>query len=208
MKTLILALVTSLPLWALTPDNGAELLNPTEALIDINSGKLVFMGREIFPGSGQNYTCVYRSETAYILYNNCMASKKESAATDIEVISFKGDIASFYVLNGKLTTPVSTITRAEYDMSWRISVTGSPAVTDKLTVADLKKHKEIHTEVSGGCSIGSTFKAQDMTSKAFCFGGVKNPTWIEAGEQFWKEPTEDWYTTLKYLRKVVVGTKF
>jgi hypothetical protein len=211
---LIVSILTliSLPVWSgarkISAENQSELLTPEEALQDINQGKLIFMGRQIFPGSGQNYTCVYRSETAYILYNNCMANKKESQATDIEVLSFNGDIASFYILNKDSIAPISSGLRSGYDMSWRVSATESPAISAKLTVEDLKKHKEKHSEVSGGCSIGSTFKAQDMTSKAFCLGGVKSPQWMLAAEMFWLEPTESWYETLKYLRTVVVGTKF
>lgn len=228
MKTIILALLTSLPLWAITPENSIkqleginqtptevncaevahELYKPVDALKDINTGKLTFLGRSLFPGNDQNYTCVYKSETAYVLYNNCLSSKKESSATDIEVISFNGDIASFYIQNKTADVAVSATPRSDYNMTWRVSVTVSPAVSSNLTVADLKRFKETYTPVSPGCSIGTTFKAQAMDSKAFCIGRVKNPAWQEAGEAFWKEPTAEWYETQKYLRKVVVGTKF
>lgn len=233
MKLIFLSFLLSLPIWAISPETSVQqlneinnssdqvicaeneakkdvdnLYNPIDALKDINAGNLTFMGREIFPGSGQNYTCVYRSDNAYILYNNCMASKKESQATDIEVIAFNGDIASFYVLNKTNHLPVSALPRADYDMSWRVSATESPPVSNKLTVADLKKHREKYSAVSGGCSIGSTFKAQDMDSKAFCIGGINNPEWKVEAENFWKAPSDDWYTTLKKLRKVVEGSKF
>jgi hypothetical protein len=75
------------------------------------------MGRQIFPGSGQNYTCVYKSETAYILYNNCMGNKKESSALDLEVISFNGDIASYFIQNADATVSVSDTARANYSMT-------------------------------------------------------------------------------------------
>ena len=221
-------MLASLPLLAQTPEKsvkqleelnkgGAEvvcaekekvLYSPLEALKDINSGKLTFLGRQIFPGSGQNYTCVYKSETAYILYNNCMGNKKESSATDIEVISFKGDIVSFFIQNAEATVPVSATLRADYDMTWRVSSAPSEPVSDKLTITEIKAYKEKNTALTGGCSIGSTFKAKDMNSKPFCYGGVKDPTWLTMGEEFWKEPGEDWYATQKYLRKVVEGTKF
>lgn len=228
MKTLFFAMLISQPLWAQSPQKAVkqleeinrpasevlcaekdkELYSPLDALKDINSGKLTFLGREIFPGSGQNYTCVYKSETAYILYNNCMGNKKESSATDLEVISFTGDIVSFFIQNKDATVAVSATLRPDYDMTWRVSVAPSEAVSDKLTVADLKKYKEKNGINNGGCSIGSTFKAQDLNSKPFCYGGVDNPNWKTIGEKFWKEPTEDWYQTQKYLRKVVEGTKF
>jgi hypothetical protein len=188
-------------------EDSTPLYTPLDALKDIHSGKLVFLGRDLFPGSDQNRTCVYKSETAYILYNNCMGNKKESPATDIEVISFKGGIESFYILNKDSKIPVSTMDRANYDMSWKVSVTPTPAVGN-LSLAELKKFKEKYDPTSGGCFIGTTFKAQDMSSTAYCFHGSNDPKWIEAGEKFWKEPGEEWKKTKQYLRKVVEQTKF
>jgi hypothetical protein len=183
------------------------LYTPLEALKDIHAGKLVFLGRDLFPGSDQNRTCVYKSETAYILYNNCMGNKKESPATDIEVISFKGGIESFYILNKDSKIPVSAMDRKDYDMSWRVSVTPTPAVGN-MTIAELKNFKEKYDPTSGGCSIGTTFKAQDMSSTVYCFHGSNDPKWIEAGEKFWREPGDEWKKTKQYLRKVVEETKF
>ena len=56
-------------------------LTPQEAIKAINSGKLVYIGRELLAGHDQNRSCVYKSDTAYIIYHNCMGSKKESEAT-------------------------------------------------------------------------------------------------------------------------------
>ncbi|MBA2403763.1 MAG: hypothetical protein H0V66_03245, partial [Bdellovibrionales bacterium] len=68
MKIILIAMLSSLTLWAQSPELcEQELYSPHQALKDINTGKLTFMGRQIFPGSGQNYTCVYKSQTAYIL---------------------------------------------------------------------------------------------------------------------------------------------
>ncbi len=224
--TFLLATLVSLPLWALSPKQmvkEVETINdqkptqncegekqislPLDAIKDINAGKLTFLGRDLFPGNDQNRTCVYKSDTAYILYNNCMGSKKESPATDIEVISFKGGITSFYIQNKDSAIPVSTMNRKDYDMTWRVSLIPTPAV-GLMTLAELKKFKENYDATSGGCFVGGTFKAQDMNSKGTCYGGVKSPEWSEAAEKFWKEPTDDWYASQKYLRKTVESTKF
>lgn len=97
------------------------LPTPQQVIKDINSGKLTYLGRDLFPGNDQNKTCVYKSDTAYILYNNCMASKKECLATDIEIIPFNGGIVRFYIENNKNVGPISTIKRDSYDMNWSIS---------------------------------------------------------------------------------------
>jgi hypothetical protein len=188
-----------------TITNGDQLYTPQEALKDINSSKLVFLGRDLFPGNDQNRTCVYKNEKAYVLYHNCIANNKESSATDIEVISFNGGIASFYIQNAKGDAPVSETDRADYTMTWRVSSQPSPSV-GKMSVAELKKYRETHT--NSGCFIGSTFKAQDKDAKAHCFKGFENNSWVSAGESFWKEPGDEWMKTQKHLRSVAKGSNF
>lgn len=191
--------------------NGSQHYTPQQALEDINSGKLTFLGRDLFPGSDQNRTCVYKSETAYILYNNCMSSKKEAPATDIEVISFNGGIMKFYIENGKIPDPISTLQRSQYDSTWTVSYLKSEP-PGNLSVNDLKSYKEkFNTSTTGGgCYVGGSFQAQNMSEKGNCYGNLRGKAddWISSSERFWKSPGEDWYKTLKYLRKTVVETKF
>lgn len=181
---------------------------PQDALRDINSGKLTFMGRDLFPGSDQNRTCVYKSDKAYILYNNCMSSKKEAPATDIEVISFDGGVIRFYVENGQNPAPISTLPRSAYDSSWTVSFNPGPP-PGSIGVAGLKAYKEkVNPSSSGGCSVGNAFGAQNMNTKGFCYGGYKSPEWMPVAESFWKEPGDDWLKAKQLLRKTVVETKF
>ena len=188
--------------------------SPLDALEDIKSGKLVFMGRDLFPGSDQNRTCVYKSDTAYILYNNCMASKKEAAATDIEVISFDGGMMRFYIENGTITGPISEMTRSQYDGSWTIDYTPS-LPPGNLDMNGLKKYIDSYSMINnkqGACFMGGTLKAQDQSVKPQCFGAVTNTPkaqdWKDKADPFWRDPGQGWYETLKSLRKTVVGTKF
>jgi hypothetical protein len=185
-----------------------EAYTPQDALRDINSGKLTFMGRDLFPGSDQNRTCVYKSDKAYILYYNCMSSKKEAPATDIEIISFDGGVIRFYVENGQNPAPISTLPRSAYDSSWTVSLNPGPP-PGSIGIAGLKAYKEkVNPSSSGGCSVGKAFGAQNMNTKGFCYGGYKSPEWMPVAESFWKEPGEDWYAVKKYLRKTVLETKF
>lgn len=188
------------------PSNGPY--SPEDALKDINSGKLTFLGRDLFPGSDQNRTCVYKSDKAYILYNNCMSSKKEAPATDIEVISFDGGVIRFYVENGQNPAPISTLPRSAYDSAWTVSFSPGPA-TGNIGIAELKAYKEkVTPSKSGGCSVGNAFGAQNMDTKGFCYGGYKSPEWTAGAERFWKEPGEEWLKAKQLLRKTVVATKF
>lgn len=182
-------------------------ITPQEAIKDINSGKLTFIGREKFPGSFQNYTCVYKSERAYVIYNNCMGSKKENPTMDMEIISFGGTITSFYNENKTTDVPVSERNRSQYDMSWRVGYTPSPAV-GRMTIPEIIAFKEKYDYTTGGCFIGSTFKAQDMNSEVACLSGEVEPEWNAAAASFWKEPSDEWYETKKYLRTVIKSSKF
>lgn len=187
---------------------------PQAALEDIKAGKLTFLGRDLMPGSDQNRTCIYKSETAYILYNNCMANKKESLATDIEVISFDGGMMRFYIENGHIEGPISEMTRSQYDGSWTIDYTPS-LPPGNLDVNGLKKYLDSYSMINnkqGACFMGGSLKAKDPSVKPQCFGAVtstpKAQDWKDHADPFWREPGQAWYDTLKSLRKTVVGTKF
>jgi hypothetical protein len=200
---IILSVLTFL--FSLSGFGAVELYTPTEALRDINSGKLKFLGRALFPGNDQNKTCVYKSDRAYILYNNCLASKKESSATDIEVYAFEGRVFTFYIENKTSESAPSTLTRADYDMSWKIFSNQAPSMVE-MNLKQLMDYKEALPFL--GCGMGKTFEAQNMNSQSYCFRGFENVEGLQELVDFWREPGESWYLTLKYLRKVVLETKF
>lgn len=185
--------------------------SPQNALSDINSGDLKFIGRELMPGSGQNRTCIYQNAKVYVLYNNCMSNRKEAPATDIEVISKQGGTVKFYVemfnTGGK---KMSKLTRDEYK-SGTFSVvytkTPPPGNLNVKKTIDFVKSNEIN---GNACFIGSTFKAHDMNTKATCIGGEvdKVSDWAPSAESFWKNPPQEWYTTQSKLRKLVETTPF
>lgn len=186
-------------------------LTPQEAIKAINSGKLVYIGRESLAGHDQNRSCIYKSDTAYIIYNNCMGSKKESQATEIEVLSFKGGQTRFYIENNKTVGPISNVKRADYDMVWSVDYVQTPA-PGKLDLAGVKKFyaATVDDYVKGSCFIGRTFGAQDMSSVANCRKMDTDVAhkWKSEAESFWREPGEEWYAAKKYLRKTVLATKY
>lgn len=188
-------------------------VGPASAL-DLMSGPLTFLGRDLFPGSDQNRTCVYKSATAYILYGNCMSSKKEAAATDITVIDFNGGMTHYYVENKETEPAISLRDRSQYDSTWTVDYIPSDA-PGTLNVNGLKSYMESYSMINnkkGACFIGGSFKAQDMSVRSQCFGAVKGTAtaseWSENADSFWRQPGQKWHDTLKSLRKTVVGTKF
>lgn len=189
-----------------------EGIGPAAAL-ELMNGPLKFIGRDLFPGSDQNRTCVYKSATAYVLYGNCMASKKEAAATDITVIDFNGGMTHYYIENNH-ESPISNDTRDKYDLSWTVDYIPTDAPGD-LNVKGLMSYYDsysMNNNRKGACFIGGSMKAKDMSQRSQCFGAIKGTQaasdWSSAADEFWREPGQKWYDTLKSLRKTVVGTKF
>lgn len=185
-----------------------HVYTPQEGLSAILDGPLEYMGRDLFPGNAQNRTCVYKSKSAYILYHNCMANKKEAPATEIQVISFNGGVVRYYIENNG-TGPISDLTREQYNMTWTVDVKSSKPVGDKMSFQQIKNFMQGQVRVYDVCFIGSTFKAQDMSSEAGCLGKLKQEVeWKKKAESFWKKPGEDWYLAKKELRRVVEKTKY
>ncbi len=188
-----------------------SMYTPQQALADINAGQLKFIGRDLIPGNDQNKTCVFKTERAYVLYNNCMANRREAPATDIEVISFDGTIVRWYVENYSNLERISRLQRSQYDGTWSISSIPSIAPGPNMNLAQLKAYKAgIVSNYDGACWIGRTGGAKDLTSKASCYGTVKNAqsTWAPEGESFWLNPPASWVSTHQVLRKLVETTPF
>lgn len=191
----------------------SNAVGPANAVEQVFAGKLTFIGRDLFPGSDQNRTCVYKSDTAYILYHNCMSSKEEAAATDIDIIDFNGGITHFYIENSH-TNPISEMTRSQYDSTWTVDFMRS-SPPGNLNLAGLKNYMEANSTMNnkgGACFIGGSFGAKDPSKRTQCYGPIKDTPiaqqWGQSADAFWKDPGQKWYDALKHLRKTVVATKF
>ncbi|MBY0413392.1 MAG: hypothetical protein K2Q18_04475, partial [Bdellovibrionales bacterium] len=101
----------------------SDVYLPLEALEDLNSGELKFVGRDLMPGSGQNRSCIFENEKVYVIYHNCMSNKKEAPATDIEVLSKNGGVVNFYGenLDQGNDTAFSKRKRDDYAGNWSIN---------------------------------------------------------------------------------------
>ncbi len=187
---------------------------PELAISDIQNGNLEFMGRDLLPGSDQNRTCIFKSESAYILYNNCMSSKRESEVTDIEIIHFGGTSFSFYVENSAdhNNGAVSQMKRESYDATWAMRSKSYGKPGENLSISELKAYMTTRYEnVSGGCFIGGTPKyATDPNADGSCWGTDKDKVsnWKNSVEPFWKEPSQQWYEVQKMLRSKVKNAKY
>lgn len=208
--TTVIPETTSIPERSIA--TSASTYTPQEAMADINSGELTFMGRHKFPVSDSNYTCVFKSAKAYILYNNCMAKRNEAQATDIEVISFDGGMLSFYVENGSSNNgPISEMDRSQYDGSWKFYYTpSSPA--HNLNISQLKDYRgDLTSYKDGACWIGTQGNAQDMSSnKVQCYGNASAhlQEWAPHADRFWRNPGPEWHQAKRNLRHLVKTVPF
>lgn len=197
------------PLTENTSIENKETYSPQAALADINSGDLKFIGRDLMPGFSQNKTCIYQNAKVYVLYNHCMANRKEADATDIEVISKQGGTVKFY-LEVFTDKKMSKLKRDEYvngTFSVAYSKTKPPG---DLNVAKTKDFINSNEHNGDACFIGLTFKAADKDTRAKCMGDLEEKTseWAPEAESFWANPPQEWYTTQSKLRKLVESTPF
>lgn len=195
-------------------ENEEEALGVTisSAIKSIHDGKLTFLGRLQLPGFNQNYSCIFKSNTAYIIYNHCMGSKKEYDTLDLEIVSFKGGINRFYLANNKSGLASQTV-RSQYDSSWGLDFVATEPPGD-LKAKDFVSFLKVKEEYPGlgSCYVGGTFKAKDMSQKSECNKHFKNPAgaekWKEDADKIWKEPGEEFYSGLKVLRSAVTSSKY
>ena len=181
---------------------------PQQAVADINSGNLTFIGRGIINGNGKNSACIYKTERAYIVYNNCSGDKSEYRETDIRVISFNGGIEDIRMMmaNPNPQYPNSKIPRSQYDYTWMVAVNPSPPVAMNLNFAQINNYLIKNTDE--GCVIGGIDINKISNPKVYCFKDQTDPTWIKSGEDFWKNPGSAWLNAQQKLRETISNTKF
>ncbi len=189
-----------------------DYYTPQKAIADLNSGKLVFMGRDLFPGSDQNRTCVFKNEKIYLLYNNCMSSRKEAPALSIEIIDHNGNTTSFYVENShKNSGTISAMQRSQYDSNWTIGHKVYNKLGSNETMSGLKNYvKDRYDNTKGACYIGGVIKAQDPSTKPVCFGDLESSLslWGSEAKKFWDKPGDIWFSTQQNLRSIIVAAPY
>lgn len=184
--------------------------SPQMAMEDINSGNLKMLGRAIMPGSGQNYSCFFENERAYVVYDNCMGNRKEAPALDFKVISKKGGRVTFYLESFGADAKNSKLERSKYTGTWTIGYSPSapPGVLDINSVKPyISSFEDSH---AGGCYVGASFEAASKDPKTGCYGtaGDFAAEWLPKAQDFWKDQGPTWLPTQAKLRKLVETVPF
>lgn len=190
----------------------STVYTPMEALSDINSGKMKFVGRRKLDSSGSNLTCIFENEKAYVYYDNCMASRKEAPATDFRVVSKNGGQINFYLEIYDTGRKMSDLKRGEYNKgSFGITYAETGKPHSNMNAAQAQQYmNNVEGSYPGFCFIGKTNEAASREQQGECSPRTESKLadWKSSTEDFWKNPPAEWYSTQKVLRKLVETAPF
>jgi hypothetical protein len=167
----------------------APLYTVTEALDDVLSGPLVFVGTGEWFGNYSIHACAYRN--ARVLVVNVYCTAKETPAFGLVVLSPSRGRVNVYA---EAETAISTLARADYNT---FRVEAQVAVEEPLalsfTYAELRAWDERRYNVyAPACWVetGATCPAELASLRA---------AWAPAGEGFVAAPPPEWYRLVKDL---------
>ena len=176
---------------AIDAPSAAPLYTITEALADIDSGKLEFIGTGEWFGNYSIHACAYRNERVIVVNEYC--TTREQVALGLIVISpTRGHIKVY----AEAEKPISTLTRAGF-FSFRLEVEPPfDGISLTSSYADLRAWDErrYYGHV-GGCW---------YESEIGCSDGTAPGEWDESAKAFLAEPPAEFYRLTKELHKRAV----
>ncbi len=164
------------------------LYTVTEALDDVLSGPLQFIGTGPWFGNASIHACAYRNERVIVVYEYCTV--REQPALGLIVISPSRGVLKIYA---EADSAISTLERTGY-FTFRIEVQ-PPRDTDPISLevayADLNAWEERrYNAFAPSCWSG------DGTG---CSPGLDPQPWAESAESFLREPPAAWHALAKDL---------
>ncbi|MBD66321.1 MAG: hypothetical protein CME62_14010 [Halobacteriovoraceae bacterium] len=197
-----------------SPAGQTRSYGPMDALDDINSGSLEFIGRGLFNGMGSVFssgpgirTCVYKNERAYILYRGCMGNKSEAPNLDLTVINYDGDITRFYAetphgFNGSLSQSDISV----YESAWSITSKKVSPVSENLGMEEMNTYMH---GVNNNWDLPSCTISGPAGQEGFagCMNNYPNENSVMSRiRNFRNDPPEMWQETLQSLRQRVLSS--
>jgi hypothetical protein len=163
----------------------------TEALEDIASGPLKFVGTGEWFGNYSIHACAYRNERVIVVNEYC--TTREQVALGLIVISPTRGHLKVYAEAEK---PISTITRADY-FTFRVEVEPPfEGIELTSTYAELRAWDELrYNGHVGGCW---------YENSAACAEDASPGEWGESAKAFITEPPAEFYRLTKDLHKRAV----
>jgi hypothetical protein len=183
------------------PSGGQRHLYPVdEALRDVLSGELVYMGTGHWPGIERSYACAFRNQR--ILVVNTYCTLKEAPAFRLDVYSPERGRVSIYA---EARGGVSTHDRTNYFIFTAASApapgpeTRIQPVALAMSYQDLQRHeRERYGAFLPSCYGGMRHDQKEGT----CFGPLapEATAWAARNRAFLEHASDDWYRVVRAMR--------
>lgn len=177
-----------------------ELYAADEALRDVLSGELQFIGLGRWPGVARSHACAFRND--HVLVVNVYCTLTELPAFRIEVYSpARGRVRIYAEANG----PVSTRARGDYFTF--VAESGAPPGPEtriqplvlSMAYPDLRDYEQRRYEAYLPSCFGGEQHDKPLGG---CLGdlGPKRDEWSARNRAFLEHANDDWYRALRLLR--------
>jgi hypothetical protein len=183
-----------------TPPPAYELYAADEALRDVLSGELTYLGTGRWPGIERSFACAFRNQRVLVV--NVYCTLTESHAFRIDVYSpERGRIRIYAEASG----PVSARNRADYFTFMAESgfppgpELRIPAVALTMSYEDLRSHEQQRYDAFlPGCFGGE----QHQRSVGGCLGSLaaRESDWTARNRSFLAYANDDWYRVIRQMR--------
>jgi hypothetical protein len=177
-----------------------RLYSAEEALADVLSGPLTYVGTGEWFGLFRVYSCVYRNERVFVVNMYCTKTN-EMKAFGLVVLSPTRGRAYLY---GEAEKPISTVRRPDY---FTMKMDAEPVVVDEklpplsmaFSFADLRKWDEArYNHYLPGCFAG----IENKRPQAGCMKDLDElkDSWPAAQKPFLDNPPAAWYQLISDMR--------
>lgn len=178
----------------------SALYGPEEALRDMLSGSLLYLGTGPWPGNGRMHACAFRNQRVIVV--NVYCSIKDSQAFRLEVYAPKRGRVRIYA---ESKAPVSARTRQDY-FTFTAESEPPPAASARLGPLDLSMSFD---------ALRTYDEARQAAYLPACYGGLERQqmrngclgplapqaaAWSKQNRGFLERANGDWYRAVSELR--------
>lgn len=186
------------------PVRGSTLYGAEEALADVLSGELEYLGTGRWPGIERSHACAFRNQRVLVV--NVYCTLKESQAFRLDVYSpTRGRVRVYAEARGRL----SERARSDYFTFTAESAPPPapgarlPTVALSMSYADLRSYERQRYEAFlPGCFGGE----QHQQKVGGCLGDLAAHAqpWAEENRAFLERASEAWYRVVRQMRELAV----
>jgi len=185
-----------------TEGKAADLYQPAEAVADVLSGPLEFVGRGSWFGMTRWQSCVYRNAKVVVVDVYC--AKLWPRAFSVRIFSPTKGRVRIYLESPELT---SALSRKQYnEASWSMESEPppphgrvSPPFSLKMTFAQLNVYAQARYKLYLPACFTSGKEAR--CAEAFA-GTAAQKGWAARVVPFWQNPGSSWYQLIEEMRRL------